>query len=200
MENKYYKIYSKLRENSIGNDKKCSMKSNKTVTVTVSALLSLFIAFSVVCKVNQSKKNIVEKNMYNQNINFEKRDYIYTFNQRIVDNILYDKVRDLRIKIVLNGDNVDLSGELNNPISVYQNIGFLENDLISFYYLTNFDEVDTEKIVRVLGYESWDDYLVQNNYVDKNGKSNLAVWRNDEYQRLYDEYQRSFDESKGLIK
>lgn len=36
---------------------------------------------------------------------------------------------------------------------------------------------ESEKVVQALGYESWNDFLIKNNYVNKNGKPDFNKWK-----------------------
>lgn len=67
---------------------------------------------------------------------------------------------------------------INHSIEEYAQIKTLnENTLIGYYELLGYDEC--EKIVQALGYNNWNDYLLQKNFIDKNGNPDIKKWENE---------------------
>lgn len=82
---------------------------------------------------------------------------------------------------VLEDNNIDYynyeTGEyVSNSVDDYKKIKDLSDEnLIGYYELLGKNE--SEKVVKALGYASWDDYLIKNNYVDDYGNPDLYGWR-----------------------
>lgn len=82
-----------------------------------------------------------------------------------------------------NGDKIP------HTVEEYKKLYHLsEDNLIGYFRMLHEDREETEKLIRVLGYESWDDFLVQKGHLNKNGEPDIKVWQESVYVRLQKEY------------
>jgi len=54
--------------------------------------------------------------------------------------------------------------------------GLSKDDIYGFYYYCGYDE--TEKVLKQLGYNSWDNFLTREGYCDAGGAPSFRVWEN----------------------
>lgn len=50
---------------------------------------------------------------------------------------------------------------------------------MGFYKVLRLEE--SEKVVQALGYANWNDFLIKNGYVNKEGKPEMGLWTRSEY-------------------
>lgn len=63
----------------------------------------------------------------------------------------------------------------SNRIEDYRKIKELNNKtLIGFHAMLSNKEF--EKVVKAMGYDSFDDFLIENDYLDQNGQPSWTVW------------------------
>lgn len=197
-------IFEDLKNNSIGKEgiRLINIKS-KGVRIA-GTILSLMLIFSTMCSCVKQQNNIFDEPV-NVESNISNRTYYYNYDDNVVEELLYNETFRVREVLVFSNEDISLKdNKICNTVEEYKAAEALKDtDLIGFYEMVNKDEVETEKVIQALGYKNWDDYLISNNYIDKEGKPNKYVWLNDESQRLYDEYLKSFEdinESKGISK
>jgi len=74
-------------------------------------------------------------------------------------------------------------GILSVDIEEYRRIDpLLEEHLLGYYGILGKEE--SEKIVQLLGYDGWDDFLTQKQCFDTDGNPSMAAWQRSEYIRL----------------
>lgn len=85
-----------------------------------------------------------------------------------------------RVKEILENYGISPSKLADNDISIYEQIFEIsESDLIGYYRLLG--ESECEKILKVLGYQGWEDYLSVKGYFDENGEPSIAIWEYETY-------------------
>ena len=184
MNNKDVKeIYDNLKKNSICNDR-IKMNLKKIVIPSILSLSTIFVSLSLY--IDHQKNNYMDNNI----TQYESgRTYNYTYIQSVVDNLISYEISNVRMKLVTNNIDTGNGINLNNSVEDYKTIHDLnKKDLYGFYELVQRNEIETEKVIKALGYNDWKDFLIKENCIDRDGKASIAVWRNDEKQRIYDEY------------
>lgn len=112
----------------------------------------------------------------------EKVDY-----QSDVKDVTMEEMFDVTEKLVEADLHVSpINHEWNNN---YNSLNVSEDDLYGF--LMYLGKEESEKVVRDLGYEGWDNYLAMNGYFDKNGNPSIEVYKNYEESRLVNEYKEN---------
>ena len=161
--------------------KNCGNEINRYAKIIAILLVTVLMCSSILgCECN-NKKELHE--------NKSGRDYNYDYNEFKMQDLLYVETQEIRKKLAFT--DLDITpGKINNTVEDYKEAitGLDETDLIGFYLLVQYDEIETEKFIVALGYENWDDFLIKNNHIDREGEPSMGIWLNDEYQRLYDEY------------
>ncbi|MBQ9072546.1 MAG: hypothetical protein IJY25_05265 [Bacilli bacterium] len=168
------KKLEQMKKNSIGSEKRDKLVSNtKRITkVTLGMVLMLVMSLSMCsCK----------GRFHNISINSDGKIEIEATQEYIDYNEGYElihlKIKD--VKNILKSYNIeyynDEIGPVTNDISVYQQIKEIkEEDLFGYYKLLGKEE--SEKIIKILGYKDWDDYLISHSYLDENGNPSIGIW------------------------
>jgi|GEM_PF-3839973 len=161
--------------------KNCGSEINGHAKIIVILLITILMCGSILgCERNDKIESHENKS---------GRDYNYDYNEFKMQDLLYVETQEIRKKLAFT--DLDITpGKINNTVEDYKEAitGLDETDLIGFYLLVQYDEIETEKFIVALGYENWDDFLIKNNHIDREGEPSMGIWLNDEYQRLYDEY------------
>lgn len=91
----------------------------------------------------------------------------------------YETLCEYGIEIYDSNTNTYVS----NSVDDYRKIKDLnESDLLGYYELLGMDE--SEKVVQALGYASWDDFLLKNNYVKASGEPDFGTWKRTEQEKI----------------
>jgi len=102
-------------------------------------------------------------------------------------------VTELLVDADLN-TSIQQNGTWGNDYSKIN--GLSEEHLYGFNNYLGHNE--TEKIIRTLGYDSWDNYLVMNGYLDKYGNPSVQVWENYEEARLVNQMNEVKEDGKNI--
>lgn len=165
-DDKFLSIYNKLREESIGNTKRCNYKSKGKIQILKRAFLSitalLCCAGAVGCnKINEQPKSIVESESQSfESSDLECNGYQYS---RI---LTFSKIRSKEL-LDNNGlteyyfDTDSLTSIYSYTATDYEKIdGLDESYIFGFYNLSDHNTVD--EVCKALGYEGFYDYLNTN--------------------------------------
>jgi len=79
---------------------------------------------------------------------------------------------------LLSSNNLNTEpGKDGNWCNDYSDIeGLSKNDIYGFYNYCGYKE--TEKVLKQLGYFSWENFLIRNGYYDNSGAPSFEVWEN----------------------
>lgn len=179
---KYETMYEKLKENSIGPQKKCLDKRKKVILN--SSIAAIALIFTLTCSIGINKK--IEKTISKISSNHDKTssmsnvDYISGY--RVYDVKTYSKLRvnDLLLQYNYTDYKVDNNRRVYNyTFSDYSKIEELnESYIYGFYNFTDFKTLD--EVCISLGYSNFQDYLIKNSYVDEMGNVDLIKWENEQ--------------------
>lgn len=185
-EQEFKDIYEKLKNNSIGEEKKSSNKRIKvqaTLKKGIAAFLSVFAISSMVgcgmhVKSNDEKDNNSVVSLWD--INGTWNGYSY---DQIVD------FEENRVKEVLEINHMEdytKEGHRRNykyTADDYKKvIEFDESYIGGFYHLT--DTYSLDQFCASRGYENFHDYLEKNGYTTEDGKDNLEKWQADNLEKI----------------
>lgn len=196
MENKFEEILKRAKENSIGNDKKSEFV--RSVKVISKKVLTLLIVVSITvtlaaCDLGNVKSTDTYPE-YNNGEVIEMQQIESDGNEldfRKISEIRGDIVSSVVVKLI-NADikyRTDGGTIINNDIETYKKIyNIKEDELIGYYMLLGREESD--KIVQILGYEGWDDYLIQSGFVNEDNEPDIKMWENSIYENMQLEYER----------
>ena len=194
MDKKSEKILKNLKENSVGKEIKSKLK-NLNYKIVVSTL-ALSMGFSTLCSCTKAVK--LEKINNNEKVEQKIEKKKYTFDSSDAETFIYEEARKLGMKFTMNDLNIYSSSKMDYTIDDYKKVEDISGkDVIGFYFLSSRDKLETEKFIKAVGYDNWDDFLIKNNYVDENNKPSYGVWLNEEYQRIYDKYVEYYNIDKG---
>lgn len=193
MKKNYEELLENAKKNSIGQDKKSDLVmgvkdiSKKAMTAMLITALSLSL-----CACNNKKQTIEVPNVDTNIVVQIDRDDIsatdYDFDYKTISGIKSDKIAKARAQLkIANIIYCDEYGRiLSNDVEVYKSLKDLdESDLIGYYSILKKNE--SEKIIIALGYEGWDDYLIQYGYVDEDGKPQIEMWEYSVYENMQKE-------------
>ena len=84
----------------------------------------------------------------------------------------------IETETLLTSHNLNIEpGEDGNWCNDYSSVeGLSKDDIYGFYHYCGYAE--TEKVLRELGYASWNNFLVREGYYDESGAPSLEVWEN----------------------
>ena len=165
-EEDYLKIYEKCKNNSVGEDKK--IKKNKTtITTNLKKTVATFIAILsmsslIGCGINKNNSSIEPSTMY-WTIDETWNGYTYDQISKYEKSRIYNKIG------IDNVQNIDMY-----TTNDFINIGFNESYLLGFYLY--FDENIVTEFCKSIGYENLNDYLIKNNYMDKDNNPVVDMW------------------------
>lgn len=175
MKEEYNELLAKIKENSIGVEKISEYKpiKKKIDVKTLMLLLSLVISISLTgCKLDIKNNNInenqivVESSYDDLNISGFK-----AMEMSIADNHL------LFAQIKYKDENGNI---ISNDKEVYKRLeGLDESKLFGFYLLLG--EKESEKILPIYGYNTWDEYLMKNGFINDKGETDLKMWEESHY-------------------
>lgn len=166
-------IYEKLKKNSIGENetqKVSNVKKRKILVKSVVPLIVIFAIFSA-CSLNSSV-NYTDKHVEEQ----------FTYDSLIVYDNLFKYTDDTKSKMYL----AHLMPSESHSIEEYKTLNLTDQDIFSIYMFTTNNKKETEKAIKALGYNDWNDYLIKQHCVDDNNKPSFSLWLNRWYQKIYD--------------
>lgn len=188
MNDEQYKvIYENLKRNSIGEEKVSTYKPTKRKVKLLVALTTLLIMFLTSC------------NMSNKVQPKETQMEVYTSDTfSSLDISLYQRSRVINLMAsygYTDYTNINNYREYKYTVEDYQKMEELdETYLYGFYMVTTTKTFNT--VLNSLGYKDLNDYLIRNNYVNKDNKPDTNKW--------YVETQKAIDEmmkeKKGVVK
>lgn len=200
---KLKEMYNNTLKNSVGIDKKCKFKKvlkNVKTKLTLVSLILIFLSSGLVgCNQNDYSYNNSNSNklttsyttvVSNDSINNEFGEYETLKYQRIRLYELLDsyKMDDYSI--------VNLRRNYNYGVEDYKNIKELdESYLYMFYVDTTLDNVQT--VCQALGYENLDDFMIKNEYVNKEGKPDVNVWHRKNKENINKLMKEEYGYNKG---
>lgn len=196
MENKIEEILERTKENSIGSDKKNEFV--KSVKVISKKVLTLLIVVSITvtmaaCNLESVKTTDTYSEYHNgevidaQQIESDGNELDF----RKISEVRGDIISSVVVKLLNAGIKyrTDDGKVLNNDIETYKKIyNITEDELIGYYMLLGREESD--KILQILGYEGWDDYLTQSGFVNVENEPDIKMWENSIYENMQLEYER----------
>lgn len=196
MENKIEEILERTKENSIGSDKKNEFV--KSVKVISKKVLTLLIVVSITvtmaaCNLESVKTTDTYSEYHNGEVidahQIESDGNELDF--RKISEVRGDIISSVVVKLLNAGIKyrTDDGKVLNNDIETYKKIyNITEDELIGYYMLLGREESD--KILQILGYEGWDDYLTQSGFVNVENEPDIKMWENSIYENMQLEYER----------
>lgn len=147
-------VYENCKKNSI-NNKIEPLKVGKKV-ISNKILTGIISVTMVVGLVGCQPQNSIS------DLTLENHNLMYISNAKL-DMDEYD--------ILYVGENID------NSVDDYKKLSNLnEKNLIGYYCALNENKEECEKLVQVLGYNGWDDFLTSNGYVDNYGNPDINKW------------------------
>lgn len=196
MDNKLEEILKKTKENSIGIDKKsefvrsAKVISKKILTMLIVVSITVTLAACGNVKTNDSYPD------YNNGevIQVEDIEYANDLDLMKVAELRGEILTKVRVKLLNAGIKYrDSDGKvIVNDLETYKKIyNIIEEELIGYYGLLGQEE--SGKILQILGYEGWDDYLIQNGFVNENNEPDIKMWENSVYEQLQTEYERRME-------
>lgn len=180
--NQMEEIYKNMKNNSIGNDKKCSYKKvtkKAKLKRTIASILTILIisTFSG-CYLKSSKdRNLSSETQQTEITNLFSSDF------DVNELIAFEETRAIELLKDNGFSDFDIIGfkrEYNYTVDEFKEISGLDNTyLYGLYAVTTNNTFD--KILKSLDYENLDDFLTQNNYVNNKNQPSVKVWN---YRRL----------------
>lgn len=185
-QNKYKENYEKLKKNSIGSEKKC--KDVRKKIIINSSIAAIVLTFALTCFVGTNKTINKIRNDININNDINNHDKIssisnveYISGYRVYDIKIYSKLRVNDLLLQYNYTNYQT--ENNRRIYNYTAIDYSKIEELDESYLYGFyihtDSKTLDEVCISLGYQSLQDYLTKNNYVDESGKIDFIKWENE---------------------
>jgi len=191
----YEELLEKSKANSIGANKKNELVSTIKVISKKSLSVMIIVALGVsLCACNKMSYTLPENDISDipaQEYQISSSDYDFIYKD--ISSIKSEKISNARAQLIIAKINYcDKNGRiLANDISTYKNIKRLnEDDLIGYYIILKKDE--SEKLLILLGYKGWDDYLIQHGYVDENGVPQIDMWEYSVYESMQKEVEGSY--------
>lgn len=188
--NEAEKIYNKVKENSIGKEKKSSSKRLKRqvrFAVTTSALVAT-LAASFFFSSQQQEEKVTPKEIQMEYDGYD-----------IGELSIYQGIRVFDLLDDYGFTDYDGSGYDRNYHYTAEDFkrlkGIDENYLYGFYCVTsvqNFKDV----LSGAFDYDSFDHYLLDRNYVDEKGQPDIAKWSAASKQEMAD----ILNEKKGKVR
>lgn len=166
-------IYENFKKNSIGENqvqKVSDIKKKKVVIKSLALLLSIFLVVSG-CALDLFKNFKPSAG--------QTKDH-FTYDDTVVCNNLFIYIDDLNSRMYLAG----LNPEENHTVEEYKKLTLTDQDVFSRYLYIGEDK--TENIIKALGYNGWNDYLIKQNCVDENNEPDFYLWLFRWYQKVYD--------------
>ncbi len=180
MQDNYQKIYKNMETNSIGSEKRCNkkiIKKNVKLNITLATLVGAIVVSGVVGLKIKNEKEFLSYNEYIQTEEYQEKYGTYGYSQQEIINYAKEKSINLLEENNMTEDGKSSYGfkHYSYTIEDYKKIDKLdESYLLGFYEGTT--QSTFNNILMSLGYNSLDDFLLQNNYVDKNGNPDIAEW------------------------
>ena len=163
------KIFLQAKENSIGNDKKDKLVTNKK-SISKKLLIGLIATLLTLSMCACSNDNSI-------NINYRAVDY-------------YKSNVCLELVDVFKENDMEYD-QASNSLAEYVKIEkYLNEDNMLIYY-DFLGKVECDKIAHVLGYKDLEDYLIKNGYCDKQGNPSIGVLRDSTYDRITQEAEKT---------
>lgn len=81
----------------------------------------------------------------------------------------------------------DLDPGENHTVEEYKTLDLTDQDVFARDLYTGKEEA--EKVIKSLGYDDWNDYLIKQNYIDKNNDPDFHLWLFRWEQKVYDNAQ-----------
>ena len=196
MDNKLDEILKQTKENSIGIDKKNEfIRSVKVISkkiLTMLIVVSITVTLAACGNVN-TIGNYPEPNSP-EIVQVEDIEYGNDLDMMKVAELRGEILTRIRVKLLNAGIKYrDSDGKvIVNDVETYKKIyNIIEEELIGYYSLLGQEE--SGKILQILGYEGWDDYLIQNGFVDENNEPDIKMCENSVYEQLQTEYERRME-------
>lgn len=191
------KIYKKTIENSVGREKKCFYVKNiknSINKVAIETLVLVFIASSLMGCTGQFVKN------NNDNINLdvtESYTFVKEFEHSSYEITMYqvNRVYDLLNSYNLNDFSYNGNKKHYNYTSEdFKKIKELDESYLYGFYLVS-DRETLNEVCISLGYNDIKDYLIKNNYVDKDNNPDVNVWY--DYNKVNIDKIMSYENNRG---
>lgn len=183
------KILEKAKSLSICNERKEYKKNFKEISKRgASLLMALTMSLSLTAC---SKDKNISKNNESESSYEEITDYDSKTISAYVSSKIYRADAQLKLANIRYCD--EYGRILTNDLDTYKNIQDLnEDDLIGYYKVLGQEE--SNKILNLLGYSGWNDYLIKHGFVDKNGQPDIKIWEENVY------IQMQINAEKGVMK
>ncbi|MBQ7031458.1 MAG: hypothetical protein IJN13_03695 [Bacilli bacterium] len=171
------KIYDRALENSVGNNKKCPFKKVFKTVVMKIALLTLLITFLASCMVgcfgNYKEEDINFTQSGEAFENDGKTNGFSTYQISTYQNLrLYDLLEAYDFTdFTLDGTKRDY----HYTEEQYSQIQELDETYLYAFY-TQTTPATLTAVCKSLGYDNLESFLLDNGYVDKEGKPSISIW------------------------
>lgn len=177
-------ILERAKTNSICDEKKEYKKGIKEITKkTLTMLLVTSFSLSLTaCGI--PKVTIVDKTpntSIEEVITSKKENYNYKTISPYISGKIYTVKAQLQLANIKYCD--EYGKILSNDVETYRSIKNLnEDDLIGYYLVLG--EKESNKIINVLGYENWNNYLTEKGFINENGEIDIKMWEEDIYTNM----------------
>jgi len=170
-------IYKKTVNNSVGRDKRCSYTKNiknSINKIAIETLLLVFIASSLMgCTgqfaLNNNVSSMDNKESYTTTV---ERKYSYYEIASFEKNRVYGLMEDNGLTDFIHKGN---DKHYNYTAEDFKKIKELDESYLYGFYMVA-DRETLDEVCKALGYTDIKDYLIKNNYVDKENNPDVNVW------------------------
>lgn len=172
---KYQEIYENLKKNSIGTNKRSSNKRNIKKAILNASMASILVTFLSGCSIGLQNSN--SNNYTNDKIVEESNFYGYE-KGFLKQTEKLDASSLMKNHNLTEFDLIEGKRQYSYSKEEYNNIYALTDSyLYGFYLLTTEDTFSI--ILSSRGYDSFDDFLIKNGYINSKGEANREMWEID---------------------
>ena len=167
-------LFNKIKENSIGSNKKSSNKfTKKSISKNIiTTLMTVFIATSIVgCAKTDDVNSLMTE------IEYYAVDEQYGYSETELKKYAMERLDAILEEHNLNDytKDQDKLRDYNHTADEYSMINGLDDTYVyTFYSISN--DRSVEEFVKGLGYTDFNDYLTKHNYLKEDGNINLRKW------------------------
>lgn len=171
------KIYDRTLENSVGNTKKCRYKKTFKYVIMKVALITLLMTFVASCMVGCFNDYKAKNTNFAQSVEtFDENESLNGFSTYQISTYQNLRLYDLLEAYDFTDYTVDGSKkDYHYTAEQYSQIKELDETYLYAFYTQTTPSTLTA-VCKALGYENLEDFLLDNGYVDEDGKPNINVW------------------------
>lgn len=171
-EQNYMAIFTNLKNNSIGINKRSSNKRNLKKVILNASMASILITFLSGCSVGLKNSN--SNNYTNDKIVEESN--LYGYEKGFLKQVEKENaIRLLKHNNLTEYKIVDGKRQYNYSVDDYKNIYRLTDSYLHGFYLLTTKET-FNKVLNARGYEDLNEFLINNGYVNEQGQPDINLW------------------------